>query len=311
MSEFGPQHELEPGDLEGPDIVEGELSVEQESDELERIQDAAVARFQERGIKIDRDRLRNLITELRYGDLNSPGPNDSTVEYRPDNIYAEVERNGRVTVDRVEFSKQDEQQKLHTILHEASHRLDWLISPTSNIDWQEVSDIIPEMDPNDMSPYLVHLAEKFKDLQPEELAKIIRQEAMPEFIAQYVESDGTFKSFVEQSGLETADLLDGFENIEDTAIEQFFAEYPELQFRFHIFVNLRSVLHDENLVAEHTANWSGDYDDDFYDELELVSWMAEKPPQMPAEQVKKNPPPKPQPGLFDFFWLFRKDNGKD
>src|SRR3989344_7986142 len=102
MSEFGPQHELEPGDLEGPDIVEGELSVEQESDELERIQDAAVARFQERGIKLDRDRPRNLITELRYGDLNSPGPNDSTVEYRPDNIYAEVERNGRVTVDRVE-----------------------------------------------------------------------------------------------------------------------------------------------------------------------------------------------------------------
>src|SRR3989344_6397976 len=102
MPEFGPQHELEPGDSEQPDRVEGELSAEKESEELERIQNVAVARFQERGINIDRDRLRNLITELRYGDLNSAGSNESTVEYRPDNIYAEIERNGRITVDRVE-----------------------------------------------------------------------------------------------------------------------------------------------------------------------------------------------------------------
>lgn len=297
-----------------PEFLEHEFSVEHEANELERIQELVVAKFQElakfqeHGINIDRDRLRHLITELRYGDLNSAGSNDSTAEYRPDNIYAEVERNGRVTLDRAEFGKQSEQQQLHTILHEASHRIDWLLSGTSNVDWQEVGDIIPEMDPNDMSPYVVHLVEKYKDLPPNELAKIARQEAMPEFIAQYVESDGTFKSFVEQSGLETADLLDGFEDMNEETKEIFFAEYPDLQFRFHVFVNLREVLHDENLITNTTSAWTEDYDDGFYDELEMVSWMAEVPPKMPVEQVKKNPPPKPKKGLFDFFWLFRKDS---
>lgn len=287
MSEFGPR-------------------AEQESDELERIQEAVVAKFQERGINIDRERLANLITELRYGDLNSAESNDSTAEYRPDNIFAEVERGGRVTVDRVGWAKCDEQQKLHTVLHEAAHRLDWLIAGTNNVDWREVGNIIPEMDPNDMSPYLVHLAEKYKDAPPEELAKIIRQEAMAEFIAQYVESDGTFKGFVEQSGLVTADLLDGFEDTDDPAKEAFFAEYPDLQFRFHIFVNLREVLHDDNLMANNTAVWAEGYENDFYDDLELVSELPPIPPIAPKEPVKKPLPPK-KPGVFDLFWLFRKD----
>ena len=294
--------------LERPDLTEEEFSVEQETDELERLQEAVVAKFHERGINIDRERLRNLITELRYGDLNSVESNESTTTYRPDKIFAEIERNGRVTIDRIEFDKLDEPQKLHAILHEASHRLDWLISGTSNIDWREVGDIIPEMDPNDMSPYVVHLADKYKKYPPEELAKIVRQEAMPELIAQYVESDGTFKSFVEQSGLETADLLDEFEDKGDVAKEQFFADYPELQFRFHIFVNLRETLHDENLIVQHTDDWTEDYGGDFSDDLELVSWMAEKPPEIPAAQIKKNPPPKPKAGWFDLFWLFRKED---
>lgn len=288
MSEFGPQ-------------------VEQEADELDRIQEAVVAMFQERGINIDRDRLHHLITGLRYGDLNSADSNDSTAEYRPDRIFAEIERNGRMTVDRVEWGQLDELQKLHAILHEAAHRIDWLISGTSNIDWQEVADIIPEMDPNDMSPYLVHLVDKHKDKPPEELAKIVRQEAMPEFVAQYVESDGTFKSFVEQSGLETADLLDGFEDMDDEAKEIFFVDNPDLQFRFHIFVNLREVLRDEKLMNNTTSAWAGDYDEGFHDEIEMVSWMAKKPPEIPVDQIKKNPPPKLQAGWFDFFWLFRKD----
>lgn len=298
--------------LERPDSAELEFSVEQEPDELDRIQELVVAKIQERGINIDRERLHNLITELRYGDLNSAGSNDSTAEYRPDHVFAEIERNGRMTIDRVEWGQLDEPQKLHAILHEAAHRIDWLISGTSNIDWREVGDIIPEMDPNDMSPYVVHLVDKHKDRPSEELAKIVRQEAMPEFIAQYVESDGTFKSFVEQSGLETADLLDGFEDMDDEAKEIFFAENPDLQFRFHIFFDLRQVLHDENLVTNTASTWAEDYEEEFHDEIEMVSWMAEKPLQMPVEQVKKNPPPKPQAGWFDFFWLFRrKDEGKN
>src|SRR3989344_4087750 len=176
---------------------ENEKSVEHEPDELERIQDTVVAKFQEHGINIDRERLNNLITGLRYGDLNSTDPGLQLPDYQPDKIIAVVERNGRVTVDRVEWDQLKEPQKLHTILHEAGHRLDWLISGTSNIDWQEISDIIPEMDPNDMSPYLVHLVKKYKDGPQEKLADMIRQETMPEFIAQYFESDGTFKSFVE------------------------------------------------------------------------------------------------------------------
>mgnify|MGYP001592354719 FL=1 len=270
------------------EFFEHENSVEQESVELERIQDAVVAKFQERGIKIDRERLRNLITEMRYGDLNpkTPTKTEETLEYRPKRVFVQVERNGVVTVDRVEYSRLNERQKLHHILHEAAHRIDWLIAGTNNIDWQEIGDIIPEMDPNDMSPYLVHLVEKYKGDPPEKLAKMIRQEAMPDLIAQYVESDGTFKSFVEQSGLETADLLDGFEDMDDVAKETFFTEYPDLQFRFHIFVNLREVLHDENLVSSTTSTWAEDYDEPFHDELEMVSWMAEKPPQLPAEQIK-------------------------
>lgn len=291
------------------EFLEQENSVEQESDELERIQDAVVSLFLKCGINIDRERLGNLITKLRYGDLNPEIPieTEEKPEYRPERIFVQVERNGVTTVDRVEYSHLNERQKLHHILHEAAHRLDWLIVGTNNVDWQEIGDIIPEMDPNDMSPYLVHLVEKYKDDPPERLAKMIRQEAMPEFIAQYVESDGTFKSFVEQSGLETADLLDNFESMDDAAKEIFFTENPDLQFRFHIFVNLREVLHNENLIAQHTASWMEDYDEGFYDDLEMVSWMAEKPPEVPTDQVKKNPPPKPQAGWFDFFWLFRKD----
>lgn len=293
--------------LERPDLTEEELSVEQETAELERIQELVVAKFQERGINIDRDRLRHLITGLRYADLNSAGSNDNTAEYRPDIVFARVERNGRVTLDRVEFNKLNEEQKLHHILHEAGHRLDWLISSTDNESWHQASDIISEMAPNDISPYVVHLADKYGDEPPEKLATIIRQEAMPDFIAQYVRSDGTFKSFLEQSGLEVADLLDEFEDMDDEAKEIFFAENPDLQFRFHVFVDLRQVLHDENLVTNATSAWAEDYDEEFYDELEMVSWMAEKPPQMPVEQVKKSPPPKPQAGWFDFFWLFRRE----
>lgn len=292
--------------IESPEL---ESSVEQEPDELERIQDAVVAKFQERGINIDRDRLRNLITEMRYGDLNPENATETkeTLEYRPERVFVQVERNGVVTVDRVEYSRLNERQKLHHILHEAAHRIDWLIAGTNNIDWQEISNIIPEMDPNDMSPYLVHLVEKYKGDPPLKLAKMIRQEAMPDLIAQYVESDGTFKSFVEQAGLETADLLDGFEDMDDVAKETFFTEYPDLQFRFHIFVNLREVLRNENLVNNTTSAWTEDYEEPFHDEIEMVSWMAEKPPEIPKEQVKKKPPPKPQTG-YDPFWLFRRNS---
>lgn len=292
--------------IESPEL---ESSVEQEPDELERIQDAVVAKFQERGINIDRERLRNLITEMRFGDLSSKTPTktEETLEYRPERVFVQVERNGVVTVDRVEYSRLNERQKLHHILHEAAHRLDWLIVGTNNVDWQEIGDIIPEMDPNDMSPYLVHLVEKYKDDPPERLAKMVRQEAMADFIAQYVESDGKFKSFVEQSGLETADLLDDFEDMDDVAKEQFFTENPDLQFRFHIFVNLREVLHDENLVPHHTASWTEDYDEPFHDEPEMVSWMAEKSSEIPKQEVKKKPPLKPQKG-YDPFWLFRRDS---
>ncbi|MDP3993254.1 MAG: hypothetical protein Q8Q05_03545 [bacterium] len=301
------------------EILERPDAVEQEADELDRIQEAVVAMFQERGINIDRDRLRNLITELRYGDLNpapaeketdDPDTNTEVVdelEYRPDIVFAKIERNGIVTVDRVEFNKLKEEQKLHHILHEAGHRLDWLISGTNNESWHQASEIISEMAPNDISPYVVHLAKKYQHEPPEKLAKMIRQEAMPDFIAQYVRSDGTFKGFVEKSGLVVGDLLDNFESLDDQAKETFFIDNPTLENRFHVFVHLREALHNENLMTNITSSWGEDYEDDFHEELAMVSWMTSKPPVMPAEQIKKSPPPKPQAGWFDFFWLFRKD----
>ncbi len=163
------------------------------------------------------------------------------------------------------------------------------------------------MDPNDISPYLVHLAKKYQDLPPEELATIIRQEAMPELIAQFVESDGTFKGFVEQSGLLTADLLDGFETMDDQAKEAFFAVNPKLENRFHIFVSLRDALRDEGLMTKITSDTFDDYKEGFFDEGAVVAWMEEEPPELPVEKIKKNPPPK-KPGWFDWFWLFRNDN---
>ncbi|MCR4277666.1 MAG: hypothetical protein NUV80_04870 [Candidatus Berkelbacteria bacterium] len=292
------------------ELLERPDAVEQEPDELERIQEVVVAKFQERGINIDRNRLKVLIAELCYGNLNpevETETEEDELEYRPDRVFAKLGRNGVVTVDRVEFSKLNEEQKLHHILHEAGHRLDWLISGTDNESWHQASEIISEMAPNEISPYVVHLAEKYKHEPPEKLAKIIRQEAMPDFIAQYVRSDGTFKSFVEQSGLETADLLDNFESMDNQAKETFFIDNPKLENRFHVFVHLREALHNENLMTNITSGWGGDYEGDFPEELALVSWMSEKRPQMPVEQVKKNPPPKPQAGWFDFFWLFRKD----
>ncbi len=114
------------------DSFETESSVETEPNELEALQAEVIAKFSEQGINIDRQRLSNLITEIRYGNLNSAESNQSSAEYRPNKIFAEIERNGQVTVDRVEFDRLSERQKLHTILHEAGHRLDWLISSTKN-----------------------------------------------------------------------------------------------------------------------------------------------------------------------------------
>lgn len=308
------------------ELLEQESSVEQGPDGLEQIQLKAIATLQEKGVSIDRDRWHKILPSVECGDLNSAESNDSTAEYRPNRIFLEVKRNGHVTVDLAEFNQLGEYQQQHWILHEAGHRLDWLISATGNEQWREIGDIIAKMDFNEVSFYIAHLANKYKDIEPEKLAAILRQEAMPELIAQYVESDGTFKSFVEarmrsgagQKGEEAwagrAEVdsvmakLDRFESMIEEEKEAFFIEHPRFQNRHKVFVSMGEALNDKELIESITTEWGGDYSDGFYDESELVSEMTPELPQALNAPIKEEVPPKPPVDWFDLLWPFRKDS---
>jgi len=300
-------------------------SVEREPDELERLTELTVARLQAAGINIDRQRWASLVPEISYAELNADQEKLDQLEYRPDITVALVERTGRVKIDRTEFPRLGEFQQQHVFLHEPGHRLDWLLSSTGNETWRKTGEIIGQMDPNEISFYVHHLAEKYRGAPPEVLAKIIRQEAMPELIAQFVESGGSFKGFVEAmmrsgSGLQGEEAWEGrsevdpimarlerFENMTDEERTAFLADHPRFANRYQVFVNLGEALQDDQLIESITGAWEDDYDLDFYDELAMVSEMAPGPPQVQRAPIKKEMPPK-KVGAFDIFWLFRKED---
>lgn len=302
---------------ESPELKD---SAEQDFDGSKQIQREVLAHFEKVGVNIDNELWHQLIPSVRFEDLKGR-VND--LEYRPDRLFAMIEKTGEVVIDQNEFAKLGPLQKQHVLLHESSHRIHWLLSGENLEEIAELEELTNQLPPQQISPYIYHLDKKFRDSP--DYDRIIRQEAIAELMAQYLESDGSFRGFIEVkswqgagnlseapwAGIPEADQLMAklkqFDSMNEDEQVEFIEENPQLSNHFHSYVNLRSIFSDDELLAEMGRVDLNDWNYELYEDDELVASLPPVPPVIPQTPVKKDLPP-PQPDTFDLFWMFRKNS---
>lgn len=243
-----------------------------------------------------------------------------TADLLPKRLFAYVHRDGTLSLDEEKFMNLSPEKQRHTFYHEAAHRLDFLLSGHHIEEMEELDELVESLPPEEISYYVHHMAERHAD-HPE-IKQIIRHEAGPELIAQYLESDGTFRGMLEAKyllapeaasgweGVESAETLmselDGFDDLSEDEQIDFFEDHPNLVPHFRIYANLQSVFADQEMLDDITTEWTVDYDYDYYEEEELYELPPPPPPpQTPLRQLPAKPANK-----FDFYsWLRGKEEG--
>lgn len=275
-------------------------------------QQEILSHLETRGIRIEAAAWQKLLPEVRL--TRNLRAEIGNAEYLPNELLAYVTRDGRVLIDQEKFSLLTEREQCHLLYHEAAHRLDWQLSQRNLEEMAELSELVGQIPPEQHSAYVQHLAEKYRD-HPN-IDNIIRAEAGAEMIAQYLESDGSFRGYLEakiprdpatgepayrsvEATEEFMSRLEGFDDWSEDEQLAFFEERPDLAVHFHAYFNLNSIFSQPELLNDITQDWGQDYEVDFFDEEVLV-----KPPLPLAPAPKNSLPAKPASG-FDPFWIFR------
>ncbi len=292
------------------------MGIEQEQSELAKLETNILAHFEQKGVAINKEAWQAFLPSIKFQDLSG---RQEKLEYRLEKLFALVNSQGEVAIDQNEFNNlSGELPKRHIILHELGHRIDQAMTINQVPEMERIGQLISHLPPEQMSGYVNFLAGEFKD-EPN-LAQIIRQEAMPELIAQFLESDGTFRGMIEakmwsEPAFDSEQIDDGsiqklvselenFEEMDDERRSVFFEENPHLVDHYDIYQNLQAVMTNQELMDQAMGSLDEGEDYEIYDDIALVENLPARLQKLPEIIQNKKSDQKTANGP-GFLWLFQ------
>lgn len=300
---------------------------EEQDQILRNLEENFLAKCVEQNLPITLKELRALLPSVDVADLD-----DKKIKENAElkeaygslkRIFAHVDRKGNVKFNQNEFFKLSETKQQHAYAHELGHRLDHLFESSGTEEYAEIQELITGMPADQISLHVFRTAERLSQKEDQtDVAEMIRSEAMAELMAQYLNSDGSFKGFLEykltnniESGEEywldnekSAAMMNEAGQFDDwNADEQlaYFDRHPEMIDHFHIYQNLRSMLNNHELMDSMFEDLEDFEEFDDFDDVYESSSLVQSAPAPTKQASQKQQPPAKEAGKFDFWSIFR------
>lgn len=278
---------------------------------LIELQVAIVEQLKASNIEITAEQWKLLLPEISFTDFVQDEELRRKITEKggvwPENLFAKVGNDGRLTLDEAKFLSFNDAQRKHVLAHEASHRIDWLLHRVSYYEqatnheatplYAKIAEAIRNLPSNETSYYIAYLQANIKD--PEKQADAMQQEKMAEVMAQYINSNGLFGDFITNKLLqfpgnqkgqlpvweqfqESSDKMAELERFEDMSEEeqqQFLSNNPALARHYEIFRDIRSLLGNSSETTKMFKTTEPDFDYEY--EMELLDYqeMANQIPE--------------------------------
>lgn len=317
--------------MNSPELEKREPTVEEL---IKATEEGILSHLKERRSLIDESFWRTLIPQITHADLKNSETAKAYNLTGENRIYAHAHGNGEIEVDTEMFGSFNELQRQYTLTHEASHRLGFLLRTSGDERYASLFKRLGSLPSHEASRYVALLDQKIPDSEKNK-QKMLDKEKEAEILAQYLNSDGTFRGFMAAKTLqfegnstvepywarykESFELMEemgGVEDMDDEARAQFFADNPQLEPHYQMFQELGSILNDAELMESLEEL---EYDDEDEEEWLEYPMMVEN---MPAQQpiVPKTRPTEALPSqaalqaqshqgvgeFLDLFWFCRR-----
>ncbi|MEK7202015.1 MAG: hypothetical protein AAB669_00570 [Patescibacteria group bacterium] len=288
------------------------------------LEEALLKRCAEKRLPINQERLRMLLPSVGVADLDDKDFLENEKLKRAygglKRIFAHIDQLGNVNFNQNEFFKLTEVKQQNAYAHELGHRLDDFLKRLGTEEYSEIQELITGMPADQISLHVYRTTiELGKKADQTGVDEMIRSEAMAELMAQYFNSDGSFKGFLETklatnvdgksqywldneesaATMNEAGQFDDWDGDEQLA---YFDHHPEMIDHFHIYQNLRSMLNNHELMDHLFSSNEDSEGDEIFESMSLAETMP-APTTLP--DVNKQELPAKEAGKYDFWSIFR------